>query len=133
MTVNTYGLEQLVKVPTRVTASTRSLIDHVYTYKKDLVKSIDVPCISASDHYPIYVTWGKCKTSKGGILNNITYRSIKNFNKYQLLSDLKDDFDKTNFEHDLDNEVSNMNSTLLRNMNKHAPLVTRSVNGSARK
>ena len=55
------------------------------------------------------------------------HKTYKYFNKYQLLSDLKDDFGKTNFEHDLDNVVSNMSNTLLRNMNKHVPLVTRSV------
>ena len=51
-----FGLTQFVSEPTRVTSESRSLIDHVYSNSPENVKSVHVPKIGLSDHFPVFVT-----------------------------------------------------------------------------
>ena len=50
------GLNQLITQPTRVTCSTNTLIDHIYTNNLNLVHSIFVPNIAISDHFLVLCT-----------------------------------------------------------------------------
>ena len=76
------GLNQLITQPTRVTCSTNTPIDHIYTNNPNLVHSIPVPNIAISDHFPVL-----CASSiklprrppKGH--TTIQYRTFKRFNK----------------------------------------------------
>ena len=52
-TFSILGLNQLFTQPTRVTCSTNTLIDHIYTNNSNLVHSIFVPNIAISDHFPV--------------------------------------------------------------------------------
>ena len=51
-----YGLNQFVSEPTRVRSESRSLIDHIYSNSPENVKSVHVPKIGLSDHFPVFVT-----------------------------------------------------------------------------
>ena len=47
------GLTQLVKSPTRITQTSATLIDHIYTNNPDVITEVSVPDLSISDHCPI--------------------------------------------------------------------------------
>ena len=48
------GLTQLVKSPTRITQTSATLIDHMYTNNPDVITEVSVPDLSISDHCPIF-------------------------------------------------------------------------------
>jgi endonuclease/exonuclease/phosphatase family metal-dependent hydrolase len=50
------GMEQLVNEPTRVTSTSKTLIDHIYTNTKENVLEVMVPKIGISDHFAIFLT-----------------------------------------------------------------------------
>ena len=51
-----FDFSQLVKEPTRVTAHSATLIDHVYTNQTNKITECFVPKIALSDHYPVCFT-----------------------------------------------------------------------------
>lgn len=53
-TVCHFNLKQVVNQPTRVTETTISMIDHIYTTEERLVNDVTVPHIRISDHFPVY-------------------------------------------------------------------------------
>ena len=69
-----FQLIQLIKEPTRVTATTATLIDHFFTTHPDKVRAVKVAKIGLSDHYPICAVF---KSSFGSKYchTSITYRS----------------------------------------------------------
>ena len=54
-----YGVHQLITMPTRVTKSSKSLIDHIYTNIDG--NTLQAGCIEVdvSDHFPVYVLFDK--------------------------------------------------------------------------
>ena len=52
-----FGLEQLVEEATRVTKSSATLIDHIYTNKKQQVSKVNVVESGISDHSAIFCHW----------------------------------------------------------------------------
>ena len=54
--VQLFDLSQLVSKPARVTASTATIIDHVYTTHKGNITEYYVPHYAISDHYPVCFT-----------------------------------------------------------------------------
>ena len=51
------GLHQLATTLTRVTGTTDTLIDHIYTNNQDRVRNVSVHNIGITDHYPVLCTW----------------------------------------------------------------------------
>ena len=85
---NLYGLHQLINEPTRVTDTTSTLIDLIYTNYPDKVVCSGVCHVSISDHSLIFAYR---KLSIGAVSkrhNVINYRSFKNFNRDQFRSDI---------------------------------------------
>ena len=79
--IDLFDLSQMIREPTRVTETTSTIIDHVYTSHPDnIIESFVSPC-SISDHFLV------CFTRK--ISNRISkskhvttkYRCFKNFNE----------------------------------------------------
>ena len=83
-----FGLSQLVSEATRVTSTTKTLIDHLYTNCPENVTSIDVPKIGLSDHFPIFFTRKMHVQPKKGKHYTISYRSFKNFDEAKFSNDL---------------------------------------------
>ena len=54
--LETFDFSQLVKEPTRVTAHSATLIDHVYTNQPNKITEGFVPKNALSDHYPVCFT-----------------------------------------------------------------------------
>ena len=73
-----YGLEQLIKSPTRVTCNTSSLIDHILTTFPERVSQQGVIDVGLSDHQLIYCTRIFSRT-KLGTHKQIKFCSLKNY------------------------------------------------------
>ena len=118
-----FGLVQLVPSATRVTSSTSTLIDHVYTTDVHLVHRTWVPEIGISDHFPILCSVQskiKCKKREHTYMS---YRSFKNFNPKTFCYDLQQSpfhevLNYTNPNYSLQHWYS----LFLKVLNKHAPV-----------
>ena len=131
---NIFNLSQLVKHPTRVTKSSATLIDHVYTNQPNHVKSVAVRNCSISDHYPVCISYhrkfGKTKKQHH---EYITYRSMKNFDENLFLEDLeKSPFDNIHAFDDPDESLLFFMNTFSDVLNKHAPIRIKQVELSER-
>ena len=121
---NLFNLKQLVSSPTRITATSSTLIDHVYTTRPQAVSDVRVCDLSVSDHFPVTCSWlTKLPKLKKNCHTSIRYRSFKNFNQSAFLSDL----DKTPFHtvllaNDPNTALSIWYDLFLSVLNKHAPL-----------
>lgn len=82
-----YQLSQIIKQPTRVTPTSRSLIDLFITSDKEMISLCGVYPLTISDHYLIY---GIRKSSlKHGEPKFIITRNVKNFSEEQFVSDIQ--------------------------------------------
>ncbi len=80
--ITTYDFHQMVTDPTRVTATSVTLIDHIYCTNPTSVIDVIVPPHAMSDHYPISCTINKfSKVIKSNAYPHleIKYRNFKNF------------------------------------------------------
>ena len=81
-----YQLQQLINEPTRVTRTSASLIDLIFTNKKENIVKSGVIHLGISDHSLIFVV-RKFFTPKSR--QNVRYvRNFKNFNATDFLNDL---------------------------------------------
>ena len=84
-----FGLEQLVEEATRVTKSSATLIDHIYTNNTQQVFKVKVVESGISDHSAIFCHWSiKLPKQNPRGHTTITFRSFKNYNKTSYLRDL---------------------------------------------
>ena len=79
--IKDFGLRQYVESPTRVTKSSATIIDHIYSSSTSSISETFVSPLSISDHYPIAFTiGGECTSSNIAKEHTIIkYRSFKNF------------------------------------------------------
>ena len=84
-----FGFEQLIKQDTRVTKTSQTSIDHIYTNQKEKVIKVEVIESGISDHYPVFlsITNKLPKDSKKGH-TCIKYRCLKKFMKEAYTADL---------------------------------------------
>ena len=71
--VELHNKQQLIKVPTRITAHSETLIDHVYVSKPENVISPFVPYIALSGRYPICFT----RTTTKQQVRRTSHKTIK--------------------------------------------------------
>ena len=122
--VSKFGLTQLINSPTRVTKTSSSIIDHIYTNMTEHISEIIVPFYSLSDHYPICFTRSvKCTRNCNVDHKSITYRCFKKFNEEYFQTDLL--FSQINRVETINNP--NTSLALLYDiindvLSKHAPL-----------
>ena len=122
-------LHQLIDQPTRVTAHSETIIDHLKSSSPELVKDNFIPTIAVSDHYPVQ---SKRVTSKSHIKRHrhttIHYRSFNRFNEEQFLSDMSDNLSSL----PISSKDSNQNfdcfiASFMLVFDKHVPLKTKHV------
>jgi len=82
------GLTQLIKCPTRVTRSTSSIIDHLYTTRPELIAEVNVANYCLSDHFPVLFTRTLKTKQVKGCHEHIKYRYFKHFNEEKFREDL---------------------------------------------
>ena len=73
-----FGLKQLIKVPTRTTTSSSTIIDHILASYRERVTQCGVIDVSLSDHQLIYCT-RKISRIKRGSHKQIRFRSFKHY------------------------------------------------------
>ena len=78
---SSFDLQQLITEATRVTESTETLLDHIYTNNIDKVNGSGVIHTGLSDHSMIYVNLGKVKKKPTHKHRYKTNRSFKKFNE----------------------------------------------------
>ena len=79
--VDLFDLSQMIREPTRVTETTSTIIDHVYTSHPDNIIESFVSPYSISDHFPVCFT--RKISNRISKLKHVTtkYRCFKNFNE----------------------------------------------------
>ena len=55
-----FGLRQQIRCATRITQTSATLLDHIYTNNEQMLSKVRVSDISVSDHCPVICTW-PCK------------------------------------------------------------------------
>ena len=123
-TTTALGLHQLVTSPTRVTSSSSTLIDHIYSNKPNAVSNVQVNSLAISDHSPISCTWStKLPKPKKNGHTCINFRSFKRFDENRFLTDLNNtSFDSVYEETDPNTALQVWYDMFLPVLNKHAPL-----------
>ena len=121
--VTSLGFSQMVCEPTRETATSSTLIDHIYTNFDENIAHVHVCKISISDHYAVFGNRKLNNCAKSNTHQTITYRSFKNFDENRFISDLYEVPWETIEHFDNINEIVEVwNYMFLEVVNKHAPL-----------
>ena len=82
---------ELVTTPTRITAHSSAIIDHLYASSQDKITEKFVPNIAISDHFPICFTRSASKANyQRHTHTTIKYRCYKKFNEDDFLFDLSE-------------------------------------------
>ena len=123
------GLEQLVTQPTRVTATSSTIIDHIYTNCQSHITNVAVTDFSVSDHYPISCSYKlKAPAIKKGGHTTLTFRSFKHFDSNAFLHDLNlTPFHTIYYENDPELALNLWYHLFSSVLNKHAPMQTKRV------
>ena len=127
--IDSVNLTQLVETPTRVTATSSTLIDHAYSNRAENIVDIYVPCYAISDLYPICPTrkLSQCKASEQGH-KTITYRAMKMFAQEQFLQGLEcQPWVLLDFYDDPTDAMDFFNKLFENVLNRHAPKKTKRV------
>ena len=116
-----FNLAQMVKSPTRVTETSKSIIDIVLTTNESIISSCDVKVCVISDHNLVCMSM-KLKSPRSRYAY-ITTRSYKHYDTNKFLSDLECvPFHMVEFFNDFDDRVYAFNCLFLEALNDHAPI-----------
>ena len=123
-----YGLQQLITEPTRITPTSATLIDVIYTNCPDKVVCSGVRHISISDHSIVFAYRKLSVNGMSGGHNAITYRNFRKFNRINFRNDIASHCWNHIYN---SNDPSDMwlqwKCSFLSTVNKHAPLRTMRV------
>ena len=92
--IESVGLQQVISSPTRVTNSTSSVIDHIYTNVYNHAIHSGVIETDVSDHFPIFVIFESKNKNKTALVRKVA-RSYKSFN----IQSFHEDLGKINWAH----------------------------------
>ena len=122
--MESFGLHQIVNMPTRVTDQSATLIDHIYSNTHANILTIAVPHLGLSDHFPVFVsrkTNGSCDVKNTHY--TISYRSFKNFDENKFIDDLKSTpWDIIKVFDDVNDIVETWSNLFCEIVDKHLPL-----------
>ena len=123
-----YGLHQLISEPTRITETSSTMIDHIFTNTPDKIVCSGVSHAGISDHSLIYA-FRKLSTglhNKGH--STVNYRKFKNFNSESFRSDIFSQNWDVIRAYNNPNDMWRVWKTTFNNVvEMHAPLRTRRV------
>lgn len=123
-TMALFNLNQLINECTRITPTSATLIDHIYTNNVNMVSSVGVKLFGRSDHKYIFCSLSyKVPKPKKNEHTSISYRCLKKFVAHDFLSDLSaTPFHSVYNEIDADTAFDLFLALLYAVVNKHAPL-----------
>ena len=88
-TITLLDLSQIVKSPARITQTSATLIDHIYTNNPGVISEVSVPDLSISDHCPISCSRPiKLPKYEPKTHSYISFRSFEHLNKAAFFNDL---------------------------------------------
>ena len=88
-TMTLFNLKQLVNEYTRITPTSATLIDHIYTNNVNMVTNVEVKPFGRSDHKSIFCSLSyKVPKPKKNEHTSITYRCLNKFIVHDFFSDL---------------------------------------------
>ena len=123
-----YGLHQLISEPTRITETSSTMIDHIFTNTPDKIVCSGVSHVGISDHSLIYA-FRKLSTglhNKGH--STVNYRKFKHFNSESFRSDIFSQNWDVIRAYNNPNDMWRVWKTTFKNVvEMHAPLRTRRV------
>ena len=119
-----YGLKQLIDEPTRITESSSTLIDLIYTNYTDRVSCSGVSHIGISDHSLVYVYRKLFSDSSSKGHSFISYRNFRNFNRENFRNEISQQDWSFDESEDPNLVWSNWKIKFLRVVNSHAPIRT---------
>ena len=123
-----YGLHQLINEPTRVTDTTSTLIDLIYTNYPDKVVCSGICHVSISDHSVIFAYRKLSIGVASKRHNTIKYSSFKNFNRDYFRSDIaSQNWDALDNFQDPNDMWREWKIKFLNVVDTHAPLRTKRV------
>ena len=122
-----FALKQLIKVPTKTTTSSYTIIDHILASYQERVTQCGVLDISLSDHQLIYCTT-KIFKIKSSLHIQIQFRSFKHY-KVDLF---EQDLSKLNFPNyqnynEIDEAYNDFLQKIISVIDKVAPIKERRV------
>ena len=125
-----YNLKQLISEPTRITPSSSTLIDVIFTNLPDNTNCSGVSHIGISDHSLIYVYRKISSPSVTKGTSTITYRQFKNFNRNSFRSDvLAQPWDDLKGVHNPNEMWLKWKTLFLEVSDVHAPFRSKRVRG----
>ena len=108
-----------IKLPTRITTSSATLIDHIYTNNMLDKTASHILLDDISDHLPVRILLNKCKNT--GTTTNTYIRETRNFTVENFLIDLPEKFQKINEKCDTaETQCKQINDIFHDTLNKHA-------------
>ena len=126
--IELFDLSQLVSEPTRVTETSSTTIDHIYTSHPENIIEHFVPSFSISDHYPICFTRKICNKIRKNDHITTRYRCFKRFNEESFIADLSCDLDSFILDRsDINEDISVWYGIILKHLDHHAPCKTSRV------
>ena len=122
----TYRYIQLIDQPKRINTTSRTLIDHIFSNKPDIITTHGVLYIGISDHSLTYAIH-KHNTRKTDP-KIIESRQFKNFDREAFIDDIKEtSFHLASLLDDPNEMWEAWKSLFLEIVNKHAPIRKRKV------
>ena len=126
--IELFDLSLLVTQPTRVTESSSTIIDHIYTTHPENIIESFVPSYSISDHFPICFTRKINNKIRKTVHITSRYRCFKNFNEESFITDLSRDLNHFTLDRsDINDDISVWYSIIQKHLDQHAPYKTNRV------
>ena len=126
--IQLFDLSQLVSSPTRVTNSTSTVVDHVYTSNKGTITECFVPHYAIGDHYLICFTRKvprKISKSEDITTNYIVFKTV---DELSFLTDLAPDLENFELHCETVNDVFAVwNSITITQLDRHTLITQRRV------
>ena len=126
-----YNLEQLIEEPTRITESTSTMIDLIFTNTTDNVACSGVSHVGISDHSLIYA-FRKLSAGRSNVGHKtVTYRNFKNFDSSSCRADVgSQNWDEIKSLKDLNDMWRAWKTNFNRIVDKHASVRVKRVRAS---
>ena len=128
--VDIYNLYQLIDTPTRITNTSSTLIDVIFTNCQNNIVSTGVSHVSLSDHSLVYA-FRKISINSPKGHSTLTYRKFKNFDSARFCYDIStQDWDQVNNSDDPNVMWDIWKKLFFLCVDKHAPLRTKRIRTS---
>lgn len=122
-----HELKQFVEKPTRITSTTSTLIDVLFSTNSEKISFCDVVPLSLSDHFMVVATWGNTKPPSGNH-KYVVSRNVKKLREDEFIRELQQvSWNNVLDETDVENAYEQLVSTLNSILDKHIPLRKRRV------